>query len=186
MRGKSIDQRPKATNERSEFGHWEMDCVESGRGGRSCLLTLVERQTNYSFHFKLSSRIQKQVQKQLDRLERRLEYSSFSQLYKSITVDNGSEFLDVERLMSSLFTEDEHRTEIYYCHPYCSFERGSNEQKNGQIRRFIPKGSNISKVSKRQLNEITIHFNSYPKRSLEGRTSEQLFHRKLEKMGIVV
>ena len=51
--GKSIDQRPKSANERSEFGHWKMDCVESGRGSRSCLLTLVERQTNYSLNFKL-------------------------------------------------------------------------------------------------------------------------------------
>lgn len=186
MRGKSIDQRPKVANERSEFGHWEMDCVESGRGGRSCLLTLVERQTNYSLNFKLSSQSQKQVQNQLDRLERRLGYSSFSALFKTITVDNGSEFLDVEGLMSSLFIESERRTEIYYCHPYCSFERGSNEQMNGQIRRFIPKGSDISKVSKKRLNEITTHFNNYPKRRLEGKTSEQLFHRELEKMGIVV
>lgn len=88
--------------------------------------------------------------------------------------------------MTSLFAEDERRTEIDYCHPYCSFERRSNEQMNGQIRRFIPKGSDISKVSKKRLNEITTHFNRYPKRSLEGKTSEQLFHRELEKMGIVV
>ena len=107
MRGKSIDQRPKSVNERSEFGHWEMDCVEPGRGGHSCLFTLVERQTNYSFNFKLSSQSQKQVQNQLDRLEKRLGYSSFSAIFKTITVDNGSELLDVEGLMSSLFTENE-------------------------------------------------------------------------------
>lgn len=84
--------------------------------------------------------------------------------------------------MSSLFTENEHRTEIYYCF----FERGSNEQMNGQICRFIPEGSDISNVSKKRLSEITIHFNSYSNRSLEGKTSELLLHRGLEKMGIVV
>ena len=150
---KSIDQRLKVVNERSEFGHQEMDCVESGLGGRSCLFTLVERQTNYSLHFKLSSQSQKQVQNQLDRLNRRLGHSSFSVLFKTITVDNGSEFLDVEGLMSSLFIENERQTEIYYCHPYCSFERGSNDQMNGQIRLFISKSSDISKVSKKRLSK---------------------------------
>ena len=185
-RGKSIDQRPIEANERSEFGHWEMDCVESGRGSRSCLLTLVERQTNYSLNFKLLSQSQKQVKKQLDRMERRLGRPSFSRLFKSITVDNGSEFLGFKNLITSLFAKKKARTEIYYCHPYSSYERGSNEQMNGQIRRFIPKGMDISKVSKGKVKEITNHFNTYPKRSLGGRTSQQLFHIELEKIGIAI
>lgn len=185
-RGKSIDQRPIEANERSEFGHWEMDCVESGRGGRSCLLTFVERQTNYSLNFKLLSQSQKQVKMQLDRMERKLGRPSFSRLFKSITVDNGSEFLGFKNLMASLFAKKKTRTEIYYCHPYSSYERGSNEQMNGQIRRFIPKGTDISKVSKGRVREITNHFNTYPKRSLEGKTSEQLFHEELAKLGIAI
>nr|WP_269458378.1 IS30 family transposase [Ndongobacter massiliensis] len=185
-RGKSIDQRPMEANERSEFGHWEMDCVESGRGGRSCLLTVVERQTNYSLNFKLLSQSQKQVKMPLDRMERKLGRPSFPRLFKSITVDNGSEFLDVQSLMSSLFAKKKARTEIYYCHPYSSYERGSNEQMNGQIRRFIPKGTDISKVSKGQVREITNHFNTYLKRSLEGKTFEQLFHQELAKIGIAI
>ena len=124
---------------------------ESGRGGRSCLLTLVERQTNCSLNFKLLSQSQKQVKKQLDRMERKLGRPSFSRLFKSVTVDNGSEFLGFKNLISSLFAKKKARTEIYYCHPYSSYERGSNEQMNGQIRRFIPKGSDISKVSKENL-----------------------------------
>ena len=185
-RGKSIDQRPMEANERSEFGHWEMDCVESWRGGRSCLLTLVERQTNYSLNFKLLSQSQKQVKKQLDRMERKLGRPAFSRVFKSIAVDNGSEFLDIQSLMSSLFAKKKPRAEIYYCHPYSSYERGSNEQMNGQIRRFIPKGMDISTVSKGQVREITNHLNTYPKRSLEGKTSEQLFHQELAKIGIAI
>ena len=113
----------------------------------------MERQTNYSLNSKLSSQSQKQVQSQLDRLERRLGYSSFSALFKSITVDNGSEFLDVEGLMSSLYAENEQRIAVYYYHPYSSFERKRNEQMNGQICRFIPKISDISKVSKKRLSK---------------------------------
>ena len=82
-----------------------MDCVESGQDSRSCLLTLVERQTNYSLNFTLRSQSQKQVQRQLDRLESKWGWSSFSEFFKSIIVDNGSEFLDVQSLMSSLFAK---------------------------------------------------------------------------------
>ena len=185
-RGKSIDQRPIEANTRSEFGHWEMDCVESGRGGRSCLLTLVGRQTNDSLNFKLLSQSQKQVKKQLDRMERKLGRPSFSRLFKSITVDNGSEFLGFKNLLSSLFSKKKARTEIYYCHLYSSYERGSNEQMNGPTRRFISKGSDISKVSKESVEEITNHLNTYPKRSLKGKTSEQLFHIELEKIGVAI
>lgn len=78
------------------------------------------------------------------------------------------------------------RTEIYYCHPYSFYERESNEQMNGQIRKFIPKGTDISKVSKERVREITSHFNTYLKRSLEGKTSEQLFPQERAKMGIAI
>ena len=101
-------------------------------------------------------------------------------------MDNGSEFLGFKNRMTSLFAKKKARTEIYYCHPYSSYERGSNEQINGQIRRFIPKGTDISKVSKGRVREITNHFNTYPNRSLEGKTSEQLFHEELAKMRIAL
>lgn len=183
--GRSISERPESANSRKEFGHWEMDCIESGKGSRSCLLTLVERQSNYSINMRLSSQSQQQVIEKLDSLERRLGRPKFSEVFKTITVDNGSEFLDSERMENSLYAKTKKRTRIYYCHPYSSFERGSNEQMNGQIRRFIPKGTDISKVSKQRIDKITNHLNTYPKRSLQGNTSKQLFTEALRGLSIV-
>lgn len=93
INAKRIDDCPKEANERSELGHWEMDCVESGRGkGRACLLVLVERMSRNTFIFKLHSQTQKEVQRQLDQLEKKIGFKHFRAMFKSITVDNGSEF----------------------------------------------------------------------------------------------
>jgi len=167
--GKSISQRPEEADNRLEYGHWEMDCIESGkRKGRSCLLVMVERLTRETIIFKLSSQTQAEVQKRLDRLEKKMGKKQFAKKFKSITVDNGSEFLDWVGLEKSCLTQDGQRTAIYYCHPYSSWERGSNEQRNGHIRRFIPKGSAISKYSHKRIQEIEDWLNSYPRRVLNG------------------
>lgn len=171
--GKSISERPEEANERIEYGHWEMDCIESGRGKgkgkkRSCLLVMVERITRDTIIFKLSAQTQAQVQKRIDRLEKAMGKKRFAKKFKSITVDNGSEFLDWAMLESSCLVPDARRTEIYYCHPYSSWERGSNEQRNGHIRRFIPKGSDISKYTNRQIKEIESWLNNYPRKVLNG------------------
>ncbi len=167
--GKSISQRPEEANKRLEYGHWEMDCIESGkRKGRSCLLVLVERITRETIIFKLSSQTQDEVEKRLDRLERKMGKKRFAKKFKSITVDNGSEFLDWAMLEKSCLVQEVKRTAIYYCHPYSSWERGSNEQRNGHIRRFIPKGSDISKYTNKRIKEIENWLNSYPRRVLKG------------------
>ena len=167
--GKSISQRPEEANERLEYGHWEMDCVESGkRKGCSCLLVLVERMTRETIIFKLPSQTQAEVRKKLDRLERKMGKKRFAKKFKSITVDNGSEFLDWVMLEKSCLVQEGKRTAIYYCHPYSSWERGSNEQRNGHIRRFIPKGSDISKYTNKRIKEIEKWLNSYPRRVLKG------------------
>lgn len=167
--GKSISQRPEEANKRLEYGHWEMDCVESGkRKGRSCLLVMVERLTRETIMFKLSSQTQDEVQKRLDQLERKMGKKRFAKKFKSITVDNGGEFLDWVKLEKSCFVQKGKRTAIYYCHPYSSWERGSNEQRNGHIRRFIPKGSAISKYTNKRIKEIEDWLNAYPRRVLNG------------------
>lgn len=83
-------------------------------------------------------------------------------------MDNGSEFLDWVKLEASYLVQGAKRTAIYYCHPYSSWERGSNEQRNGHIRRFIPKGSDISKYTNKRIKEIEDWLNSYPRRILKG------------------
>ncbi len=170
--GKSISERPEEANDRLEYGHWEMDCIESGkRKGRSCLLVLVERRSRETLMFKLRSQTQAEVLKVLNRLERSMGRKRFSKKFKSITVDNGSEFLHWAAMENSCLAESKLRTAIYYCHPYSSWERGTNEQVNGHIRRFIPKGSCISKYTNKQIKQIEFWLNNYPRKILDGKTA---------------
>ena len=81
-----------------------------------------------------------------NRLERRIGSKTFREVFKSITFDNGTEFSYTKGIEYSPYTKKQ-RTFVYYCHPYCSYERGSNENQNGFIRRFIPKGTPISNYS---------------------------------------
>jgi len=173
--GKSILERPKAADIRSEYGHWEMDCIEGAKGKeKACLLTLVERKTRETLIFKLASQSQECVINVLNRLERRTGRVKFSKTFKSITVDNGSEFLDDMGMETSLFSKHLKRTSIYYAHPYCSWERGTNEQTNGMIRRFVPKGSHIAPIKVRKINDIELWLNNYPRRILDGASAHEL------------
>lgn len=179
---KCIDDRPKAADKRSELGHWEMDCMESGRGkGRSCLLVLAERRSRQALICKLRSQTQREVQLCLDRLERQMGLKRFKKIFKSITVDNGSEFLDWRNLEKSCVSKrGALRTQIYYCHPYRSWERGTNEQINGQLRRFIPKGCAISEYSKKDILEIQEWLNNYPRKILNGKSANEIIVEELK------
>ena len=76
------------------------------------------------------------------------------------------------------------RTTVYYCHPYCASERGSNENQNAFIRRFIPKGTPISEYSTEYIKQAQDYINNYPRRLLNGTTSAKLFQKELETLGI--
>jgi len=180
---KRIDDRPKEADDRSEFGHWEMDCIKSGRKkGRASLLILVERMSRNVLMFKLRSQTQKEVQTRLDQLEKEIGIKRFREIFKSVTVDNGSEFLDWRSLERSCINRKEvPRTQIYYCHPYHSWERGTNEQANGHIRRFIPKGSAISDYSTKAILDIQEWLNTYPRRVLKGKCSLEIILEELGK-----
>lgn len=129
--GDSIEKRPEEIDQREEFGHWEMDSVIGKRGvSKNVLLVLTERKTRDEIIFKLPDHTDEAVVAALDRLERRYGADMFRQIFKTITVDNGSEFADVNGLERSILEEGEKRTHLYYCHPYSSWERGTNEVTN--------------------------------------------------------
>ena len=97
-------------------------------------------------------------------------------------MDNGSEFLDWRNLeRSSVSKRNVLRTQIYYCHPYHSWERGTNEQVNGHLRRFIPKGCAISDYSTERILAIQDWLNNYPRKILDGRSANEIFERELER-----
>ncbi|NLB20383.1 MAG: IS30 family transposase [Clostridium sp.] len=172
--GKSILERPKSADIRSEYGHWEMDCIEGAKGReKACILTLVERKTRESLVLKLSAQTQRCVINSLNKIEKRLGRDEFKETFKTITVDNGSEFLNDLEMEQSIFCEKSKRTNIYYAHPYCSWERGSNEHVNGMIRRFIPKGSFISPVQDIIIQKIETWLNNYPRRLFNGLSAFQ-------------
>lgn len=151
-----------------------MDCIESKRGhGKSCLLTMVDRKTRETLIFKLKDQTQESVLRALNKLERRLGRVEFHNKFKSITVDNGSEFLNHQGMEQSKLSKTKKRTAIYYAHPYSSWERGTNEQTNGMVRRFVPKGSIICKVTKKEIREIQNWLNNYPRRILGGISANQ-------------
>jgi len=166
LKGESIDNRPAEANERLEYGHWEMDLIVSCKGGKGALLTLTERKTRQEIIIRLPDKTKRAVKRALDRLERRFG-SSFKEKFKTITTDNGSEFLDFENLQKSCKNNGQ-RFKMYFAHPYSAWERGSNENANGIIRRFFPKGTDFSKVGIKEIQSVENWMNEYPRRILGG------------------
>ena len=174
---KRISERPDVVEKREDVGHWEMDTVKGKRGGSTqTLLVLTERKTRYEIIRKLPDSKQESVAKILDELERQTG-SLFSYVFKSIAVDNGSEFLNDKLLEKSVRSGK--RTDVYYCHPYSSWERGSNENLNKMIRRFIPKGENLKKYTKVHIKKIQEWINHYPRRILDYESSAERFKREI-------
>ncbi|HHW46987.1 MAG TPA: IS30 family transposase [Clostridiaceae bacterium] len=177
IRGRGIEERSEEINERSEIGHWEMDCVVGGKGtSRSVLLTLTERQTRMERIIKLSQKTQEAVVTALDVIERQMGRKRFAQTFKSITVDNGCEFLNYAGIERSIQSKKKTRTIVYYAHPYSSWERGTNENMNRMIRRFIPKGADISKFGKQEIKRIQEWLNTYPRKILNYRTPAEVYN----------
>lgn len=172
----SIEERPKEIDLRNEFGHWEMDTVEGPAKGKStCLLVLTERKTRQPVIVKLRERTASQVEAAIDQLERRFK-GHFSQVFKTITVDNGSEFSNVKGI------EKGGRTKVYFCHPYSSYERGSNENGNKLIRRFIPKGTPIKKYTQKEIAYIEHWIANYPRKLHGYKSSQKLYIDELTKL----
>jgi len=169
--GRSIEDRPSDIESREEYGHWEMDCVLGS--GKACLLVMTERMSRQELIFKLAAKTQDCVIDAIDGLERR-HGKHFRERFKSITMDNGGEFLDMERLERSCRRTVKKRTTCYYAHPYSAYERGSNENQNRLIRRFVPKGSDIGKLAKRDLTRIENWINNYPRRIFNYKSANQI------------
>ena len=178
-RGTSIEKRPREISERKTFGHWEMDCVCGPT--LNTLLVLTERLTRKEIIVPLCNQKANSVVTALNRIER--SYGrKFKQIFKSITVDNGVEFSDYEGIMRSIYGKNNKRTSVYYCHPYASCERGTNERINREIRRLIPKGTDLSKYSEKEIQQVEDWVNNYPRQVLGYATSKELFDKELSRI----
>lgn len=167
----SIEQRPEKIGQRTERGHWEMDLVVSCSGSKAALLTLTERVTREEIIMRIPDRRACTVRRAIDRLERNTP--NFREKFKSITTDNGSEFLEYDLLRRSVLRKGD-RFQVYYCHSYAAWEKGTNENHNRMIRRWFPKGTDFAKVPRRQIAALQDWMNSYPRKILDWKTPAEL------------
>ena len=177
---RSIEQREISRN---DFGHWEMDTViGKSKGKSSCALVLTERKARQEITLKLPTKTASNTVLAIDTIARKLG-SIFPTLFKTITMDNGSEFADAAGIE---YHKGQQRTTIFYCHPYSSYERGSNENANKLIRRHIPKGQSMTKISKNKLKDVQNWINHYPRPMFKGKTSNDIFYQCIKEEGIPI
>ena len=181
---RSIEERAAKANDRTEFGHWEMDSVIGSKTRDNTIVVLTERKTRMEFIFRSNDKTALSTVKVLNKLERRFG-RSFAKVFKSITTDNGSEFSADELMERSVFGCRRNRTTVYHCHPYSSWERGSNENQNRYIRLFIPKGVPIRTVPDSILTIAQEYINNKRRRMFNYRTSKELFDEELRKLNIL-
>lgn len=180
--GVSIEARPAEIADRSSFGHWEMDCVIGKKSGQSeSVLVMTERLTRAELIFKLPAKDSASVVSVLDQLT---WCCSFPKIFKSITMDNGGEFAAVDRM--EFTSAGTRRTYCYYCHPYTSCERGSNENANRLIRRWFPKKRSLKAVTDDDCRRVARWMNQYPRGILGWKTASEAFRMACEAEGIVI
>lgn len=176
--GKSIEKRPPIVDTRERFGDWEMDTVIGKRDeSKHSLLVLTERKTRYELIYLLPEHTTERVVETLGKLEAKWG-DKFSTVFKTITVDNGSEFADHEGIVRSSLSDKE-RIDLFYCHPWCSFERGSNENANKLIRRKIPKGTNFDDKTEADIQEVEDWVNDYPRGIFGYKSARVMFESEL-------
>lgn len=157
-----ITDRPPGASNRSRIGHWEIDTV-LGRG-KACILTLVDRKTGFVQIGKLAARTKEEVWKAMNRL-----ISRHPTRYQTITADNGCEFhgyADIEKAFGLRF---------YFAPPHHSWERGTNENTNGLIRQYLPKGTSMNDLTQQGCDWIANELNERPRERYNFRTPNELF-----------
>ncbi len=176
---RSIEDRPKKINNRLEYGHWEGDTVKGPQGTKTSLFVLTERKSKEEIIVRIAQATQEAVREAIDELE--TQYGAgFKIKFKSITFDNGVEFIDWKFLEISVLDKNNRRTMIYFAHSYSSWERGTNENQNRMIRRFVPKGTNIVDFSDEDIQWIEDWMNNYPRRILGYKTAKQVANECLQ------
>jgi len=164
-----IDQRPKRVEKRAEFGHYEGDFIESGKDGTGSLLVLVERKTRYPFLIYLEDRSTKNVNKLIEKL-----IAQFNP--KSLTLDNDISFQKHPELSELI------NATIYFCHPHTPYEKGTVENRNKAIRRYVKKRSDLSKYGNEYFQMVETKLRTKFMKCLNYRTPEEMFQIEMGKL----
>ncbi len=167
----SISQRPKAANDRTEFGHWEGDSIEGKRKGSGAgLHTEVERMSR----FIKASKVKQITSRQAYYAQCRIFGSEPAEAVKSTTIDNGKETHEHYLLRKK------YDMMTYHAHPYSSFERGTNEHGNWHLRYYFPKGTDFSKVTRNELQDVVDEINHRPRKILGFKSAYEVYYQLLE------
>lgn len=158
----SIEDRPRVVEAKSRVGDWEIDTM-IGKGHSGALVTIVERVTKFTVSAQVMSKRAEDVTQATIAL-----LKPFRDVVHSITADNGKEFAYHEKISKALSTE------VYFAHPYSSWERGLNENTNGLLRQYFPKNTDFKQVSQFDVKRAVKRLNSRPRKDLEYKTPNQL------------
>ena len=167
----SISERPANVDDRAVPGHWEGDLLFGSKNSQ--IATLVERQTRYVMLGKVAGKDTETVIDALVKNARKLP----DQLYQSLTWDRGKEMADHKRF--TLATD----IKVYFCDPQNPWQRGSNENTNGLLRQYFPKGTDLSRYSQAKLNAVARRLNERPRKTLNFETPAERFHQTVASIG---
>ena len=167
----SISERPATAEDRAVPGHWEGDLLCGSRSSQ--IATIVERQTRYLMLVKVASKDAETFANALIKNARKLP----QELYKSLTWDRGTEMAGHKRF--TLATD----IQVYFCDPRSPWQRGTNENTNGLLRQYFPKGTDISTYSQAKLNAIARKLNERPRKTLNYATPAERFHQSVASIG---
>ena len=169
----SIELRPDVINNRERFGDWELDTVVStAKGKHQCLMTLTDRKIRFEIIARLEGKTKDEVIKKIKKIKAIIK-NNLNDIIKSISTDNGTEFSAWKEIQTILDTT------VYFCHPYASYEKGTNEKHNGIIRYFIPKGSLIEDYSNKDIENIANWMNNYPRKIFGYKTPIEMLKEEL-------
>ena len=169
----SIELRPNDINNRESFGNWELDTVISTtKGTHKCLMTLTERKTRYEIIGILEAKTKEEVIAKFKKIKEYLK-QNIKLIINSLTTDNGGEFAGFSEIIEITGAK------FYFCHPYASCEKGTNEKHNSIIRYFIPKSTLIENYSVNEINNICHWMNNYPRKILNYFTPQEVLEKEL-------
>ena len=161
---RSIEDRPSIVEEKNRIGDWEIDLI-IGKNHKQALVTVVDRKSKFTLIQKVSSKKSEEVKEALVSM-----MQSVKDKIHTITADNGKEFTKHEAVAKAL------ETDFFFCHPYSSWERGLNENTNGLIRQFFPKGSEFISITDEQVLAVQNNLNFRPRKTLGYKTPNEIFH----------
>jgi IS30 family transposase len=163
---RSIEERPRIVEERKRIGDWEADTI-IGQNHRQAILSLVERKSKLTLLKKVERNTAGAIEQAMSEL-----LSPVADKVQTITSDNGREFAQHQAIALKL------KADFYFAHPFSSWERGTNENTNGLVRQYFPKGSDFSKITAADIKRAAARLNSRPRKGLNYRTPQQVFFKE--------